>query len=185
MRHIATSNWFMDWQKYPKSRMSIKIWQPETLDSIKCHTFPGMGDRTLKDTSRTIQFFFVPKVLIHPGGPLKWFYCALQWRRIWFYGQSDTELWNLRTSKSTWRLARAAVSSSDNLKACLAADLCFKEIHVDALACDVMAARGAGSAAGPALGSPASIDGLSCGAFWKLKQKLKGRDCSRKKLIIK
>jgi hypothetical protein len=72
----------MDWQKYPKSRMSIKIRQPETLDSIKCHTFPGMGDRTLKDTSRTIQFFFVPKVLIHPGGPLKWFYCALQWRRI-------------------------------------------------------------------------------------------------------
>jgi hypothetical protein len=39
---------------------------------MKCHTFPGMGDRTLKDTSRTIQFFFEPKVLIHPGGPLKW-----------------------------------------------------------------------------------------------------------------
>ncbi len=62
--------------------------------------------------------------------------------------QSDSELQNSQTSKSTWCLARAAVS--DNLKACLAADLGFKEIHVDARACNVMAARGAGSAAGPA-----------------------------------
>ena len=107
----------------------------DNLDSIKCHTFPGMGDRTLKDTSRTIQFYFCAKGLIHPGSPLKRFYCALQWHRIWFYGQSDAKLWNLRTSKSTWHLARAAVSSSDNLNACLAADLCFKEIHVDARAC--------------------------------------------------
>jgi hypothetical protein len=35
----------MDWQKYPKRRTSIRIRQPETLDSIKCHTFPGMGGR--------------------------------------------------------------------------------------------------------------------------------------------
>ncbi len=62
--------------------------------------------------------------------------------------QSDSELRSSRTSKSTWRLARAAVS--DNLKACSAADLGFEEIHVDARACCVMAARGAGSAAGPA-----------------------------------
>ncbi len=34
-------------------------------------------------------------------------------------------------------------------KACFAADLGFKEIHVDARACDVMAARGEGGAAGP------------------------------------
>jgi hypothetical protein len=26
----------------PKSRASIRIQQPETLDSIKCHTFPGL-----------------------------------------------------------------------------------------------------------------------------------------------
>ncbi len=62
--------------------------------------------------------------------------------------QSDSELQNSRTSKSTWRLARAAVSG--NVKACFAADLCFKEIHVDARTCNVMAARGAGGAAGPA-----------------------------------
>ncbi len=50
--------------------------------------------------------------------------------------QSDSELRNSRTSKSTGRLARAegcfgpkAVSS--NLKACFGADLGFKEIHVD------------------------------------------------------
>ncbi len=36
------------------------------------------------------------------------------------------------------------------MKACLAADLGFKEINVDARACDVMAARGAGCTAGPA-----------------------------------
>ncbi len=156
MRQIATSNWFMDWQKYPKSRTSIRIWQPETLDSIKCHTFPGMGDRSLKDTSCTIQFFFVPKVLIHPGGPLKWFYCALQLCRIWFYGLCVHEpaslTWNYGTHElpsqlDAWPRARAAVS--DNLKACLAADLGFKEIYVDAQACDFMAARVAGSAAGP------------------------------------
>ncbi len=35
-------------------------------------------------------------------------------------------------------------------KACFAADLGFKEIHADARACDVMAARGAGGAPGPA-----------------------------------
>jgi hypothetical protein len=35
-------------------------------------------------------------------------------------------------------------------QACFAADLGFKEIHVDARAYDVMAARGAGGAAGPA-----------------------------------
>jgi hypothetical protein len=25
----------------------IRIRQPETLDSIKCHTFPGLGGKTL------------------------------------------------------------------------------------------------------------------------------------------
>jgi len=49
MRHIATCHWFMDWQKYPKSRTSIRIRQPETLDSKACHTFPGMGGRTLEE----------------------------------------------------------------------------------------------------------------------------------------
>ncbi len=42
--------------------------------------------------------------------------------------------------------ARARQSDSE----LFAADLCFKEIHVDARACDVMAARGAWGAAGPA-----------------------------------
>ncbi len=158
MRHIATSNWFMDRQKYPKSRTSIRIWQPETLDSILCHTFPGMGDRTLKDIllhDSTLQFFLCAKGF-NSSGPLKWFYCALQSNRIlWLRRararQSDSKLRNSRASKSTCRLAQAAsVSSLGNLKACLAADLGFKEIHVDARACDVKAARGAGCAAGPA-----------------------------------
>ncbi len=66
MLHIATSNWFMDWQKYPKNRKSIRIRQPETLDSIKWHIVPGMGGRTLDFRLHysTLQFFFVPKVLI-------------------------------------------------------------------------------------------------------------------------
>jgi hypothetical protein len=35
--------------KYPKSRTSIRMQQPETLalDSIKCHTFPGLGGKAL------------------------------------------------------------------------------------------------------------------------------------------
>ena len=66
MLHIATSNAFMDWQKYPKRRKSIRILQPETLDSIKRHTFPVMGGRTLDFPLHdpALQFFFVPNVLI-------------------------------------------------------------------------------------------------------------------------
>ena len=66
MLHIATSNGFMDWQKYPKRRKSIRILQPETLDSIKRHTFPVMGGRTLDFPLHypALQFFFVPNVLI-------------------------------------------------------------------------------------------------------------------------
>ena len=35
--------------KHPKSRTSIRMQQPETLalDSIKCHTFPGLGGKAL------------------------------------------------------------------------------------------------------------------------------------------
>jgi hypothetical protein len=33
----------MDWQKYPKSRKSIRIKQPKTLESKTCPTFPEMG----------------------------------------------------------------------------------------------------------------------------------------------
>ncbi len=60
----------MDWQKYPKSSTSIRIRQPETLDSIKCHTFPGMGGRILEDIlmhDSTLQKTIVPKVLIEPA----------------------------------------------------------------------------------------------------------------------
>jgi hypothetical protein len=50
----------MDWHKYPKSRKSIRIRQPETLDSIKCHTFPGFRGKTLDILwhDLTLQFFF-------------------------------------------------------------------------------------------------------------------------------
>ncbi len=63
---IATSNRSMDWHKYPKSRMSTRIGQPETLDSTKYHTFPGFRGKTLDILwhNLTLQFFFVPNVLI-------------------------------------------------------------------------------------------------------------------------
>ncbi len=53
----------MDLQKYP---MSIRIRQPGTLESIICHTFPGMEGRTLDMIvhNSTLQLFLVPKVLI-------------------------------------------------------------------------------------------------------------------------
>jgi hypothetical protein len=44
MLQIATSNSYMDWQKYPKSRKAIRIKQPRTLESKECPTFPEMGD---------------------------------------------------------------------------------------------------------------------------------------------
>ncbi len=69
--------------------------------------------------------------------------------------QSESELWNSQTSKSTWRLALAAVSGTqaelEGLYSCwVSADLGFKEINVDSLACYVMVARVPGCAAGPA-----------------------------------
>jgi hypothetical protein len=85
----------MDWQKYPKSKISIRIGQPETLDSITCHTFPGLGSRAFDILLHYFQFFFA-KVLIetlaHTNNFIvnpAWFVCALA-------RQSDS-----RTSKST------------------------------------------------------------------------------------
>jgi hypothetical protein len=55
----------MDRQEYPKSRTSIRIRQHETLDSIKYHTFPGMGGKTLDILvhNSSFQVIFVQKVL--------------------------------------------------------------------------------------------------------------------------
>ncbi len=66
MRHIATSNWFMDWQKYPRSRTSIRVRQPEALDSIKCHTFPCMDGRILDILlhNSTLQKYFAPQIVL-------------------------------------------------------------------------------------------------------------------------
>jgi hypothetical protein len=45
-----------------------KVYFPETLDSIKCHAFPGMGGRTLKDILlHDFKKKIVPKVLIEPA----------------------------------------------------------------------------------------------------------------------
>ncbi len=69
---LIISYWFMDRQKYLKSRLSIRIQQPETLESIKCHTFPGMEGRTLDILlhNSTLQLFLVPKVLFEmPAHP--------------------------------------------------------------------------------------------------------------------
>ncbi len=75
MLHIETSNWFMDWQKYPKSKMSIRIWQHETLDSVKCHTFPGLRSKTLDILLHYFHFFFCAKGFNWDTGPHKQFYC--------------------------------------------------------------------------------------------------------------
>jgi hypothetical protein len=51
---------------YPKSRTSIRMQQPETLalDSIKCHTFPGLGGKALDILvhDSTLQNKIVPRV---------------------------------------------------------------------------------------------------------------------------
>jgi hypothetical protein len=101
MTHIVTPNWFMDWQKYPKSKMSIRIWQPETLDRIKCHTFPGLGSRTLDILLllHDFQFCFCAKGFNWVTCPLKQFNCDTCPGPV-CARQSDS-----RTSKSTWRLA--------------------------------------------------------------------------------
>ena len=36
----------MDREEYPKSKQSIRIKQPKTLESKTFHTFPGMGGGT-------------------------------------------------------------------------------------------------------------------------------------------
>ncbi len=36
----------MDLEEYPKSKKSIRIKQPKTLESKTFHTFPGMGSGT-------------------------------------------------------------------------------------------------------------------------------------------
>jgi hypothetical protein len=66
MLHIAMSNGCMDWHKYPKSTISIRIQQPEGLGSKNCHTFPGLGVQTLNILlhESTLQFFFARNVLI-------------------------------------------------------------------------------------------------------------------------
>ncbi len=66
----------MDWQKCPKSKMSIKIRQPKTLDSIKCHTFSGLGSRTLDILlhNSTLQLFCA-KGFNWNTCPHKQFYC--------------------------------------------------------------------------------------------------------------
>jgi hypothetical protein len=54
----------MDWHKYPKSRKSIRIQQPETLYIITCHTFPGLGGKTLDIARLDSSIFFAQNVLI-------------------------------------------------------------------------------------------------------------------------
>ncbi len=61
------SNWFMEWHKYPRNRKSIRIRQPETLDSRQWPTFPGVGGCIFCIFSRMILHLFdflVPTGLI-------------------------------------------------------------------------------------------------------------------------
>ncbi len=61
MRQITTSNRWMDWQKYPKNRKSIRIQQPKTLDSKTCPVFAVVGGNTLVciawELETPLQFF--------------------------------------------------------------------------------------------------------------------------------
>ena len=117
MLHIATSNGFMDWQKYPKRRKSIRILQPETLDSIKRHTFPVMGGRTLDFPLHdpALQFFFVPNVLIEMPAHTNSFIVLCNNLKSDFMAcactsPSDSEQRNFRTSDSASQLVRIARS---------------------------------------------------------------------------
>jgi hypothetical protein len=102
MLHIATSNGVMDWHKYPKSRTLIRIRQPETLDSIKCHTFPGLGGKTLDILLHdlTLQFWRV-EGFNWDAGPQNQFFCDTG------PACACTSPPDLHTSTSTWRLAEA------------------------------------------------------------------------------
>ena len=125
MRHIVTSNWFMDQQKYPKSRMSIRIWQPETLDSIRCHTFPGMGGRTLRHSRAQFKFsfFFGPKILIeipaHTIGFRVLLCFAMASNRIlWFAPASITELGYFQVNLTSWPTRQAVSGQHCGLAGC-------------------------------------------------------------------
>jgi hypothetical protein len=158
MRHIVTSNWFMDWQKYPKSRTSIRIRQAETLDSIKCHTFPGMGGRTLVPGmgGRTLDILLHALnsshlnsfIVLCNGVESGFMACACTSLPVWL---GATELTNLQVNLTPGPGLRLRLFWAYCFgKACFATDLGFKEINVDTRAGYVMAARGAGGAAGPA-----------------------------------
>jgi hypothetical protein len=103
MLHIAMSNGSMDWHKFPKSRTSIRILQPKTLDSIKCHTFPGLGGKSLDILLHysPLQLFFAPNVLTEMSAHTN-SYIVIQARLVHASAcQSD-----LHKFKSTWRLAK-------------------------------------------------------------------------------
>ncbi len=156
----------MHWQKYPKSRTSIRIRQPETLDSIKWHTFPCMGGRTLDILLHALNSSkkIVPKDLIEPahwnsfivlcnGFESGFMACVCTSPQVWL-GTWTTELTNLQVNLTPGPGLRLFWADCSG-KACFATDLCFKEIHVDARAGYVMAARGGGGCGWSCGSSPA------------------------------
>ncbi len=72
---IMMPNGSMDWDKYPKSRKSIRIQQPEILDIITCHTFPGLGGKPLDIALFNSSIFVCTKCFNCDAGPHKQFYC--------------------------------------------------------------------------------------------------------------
>ncbi len=95
--------------KYPKSRTSIRMLQPETLDRIKCHTFPGLGGKALDILvyDSTLQNKIVPwgkgfKIEM-PAHTNSFIVIPARLVRV-RAGQFD-----LCTSKSTWRLSKSCV----------------------------------------------------------------------------
>ncbi len=100
MLHIVMSNVSMDWHKYPKSRKSIRIQQPATLYIIICHTFPGLGGKTLDIARFASSIFFCAKCfncdansfIVIPAG-------------LVHAEARQSDLPHTSTGKSTWRLA--------------------------------------------------------------------------------
>ncbi len=116
---FCESNVSMDWHKYPKSRKSIWIQQPETLYIITCHTFPGLGGKTLDIELFYSSIFFGPNVLIvsMPTQTVLLWYQPGLWQSVWLAANIHWQV-NLTPGR---RLLRANITGSDRWAAWLLA----------------------------------------------------------------
>ncbi len=96
----------MDWQKYPKSRKSIRINQPQTLESKECPTLPEIWDGLCEAFCRIwAASSSVPKVLKMRNRPTQ-----MQWK-----SQADAaENQGSLTQNSHGTAARATSTDGNN-----------------------------------------------------------------------